>query len=103
MHNQKSTRVRPRKRAFQLGVHGNFRVQHLGDRTPRFRIRGRLLESGIIRVGQNCAFISLVQFLESDRIRVRVADGTPFTKPEVDDPYVVQGVLDEETNEEMHR
>jgi hypothetical protein len=42
-----------------------------------------------------------VQFLDGDRIRVRVADGTPFSKPGENDPYVVQGVLDDEANRAM--
>jgi hypothetical protein len=42
-----------------------------------------------------------VQFLDGDRIRVRVADGSPFEKPHDGDPYVSQGVLDEEMNREV--
>jgi hypothetical protein len=42
-----------------------------------------------------------VVFLEGDRIRVKVADGTPIELPAKDDPYVVQGVLDEEANRAM--
>jgi hypothetical protein len=44
-----------------------------------------------------------VQFLEGDRIRVRVDDDTPLTKPLADDAYIAQGSLDEKANKEMHQ
>ena len=36
-----------------------------------------------------------VQFLDNDRIRVRVDDGNPLEMPAKDDPYIAQGVLDD--------
>lgn len=42
-----------------------------------------------------------VQFLDGDRIRVRVADGNPIEKPSERDPYIAQGVLDAEANQAM--
>jgi hypothetical protein len=42
-----------------------------------------------------------VQFLDGDRIRVRVDDDTPLSKPGENDPYIVQGVLDDEANRAM--
>ena len=44
-----------------------------------------------------------VQFLEGDRIRVRVDDDTPLTKPSANDPYIAQGTLDEKANKEMNQ
>jgi hypothetical protein len=43
-----------------------------------------------------------VQFLDGDRIRVRVADDSSMNKPNADGAYIAQGVLDEEANKEMH-
>ncbi|HIH2750378.1 DUF3304 domain-containing protein [Burkholderia aenigmatica] len=43
----------------------------------------------------------VVQFLEDDRIRVRVDDGSSLDKPASNDPYVVQGVLDATANAQM--
>ncbi|WP_334065990.1 DUF3304 domain-containing protein [Burkholderia cepacia] len=40
----------------------------------------------------------VVQFLEDDRIRVRVDDGSSLDKPASNDLYVVQGVLDAKAN-----
>lgn len=40
----------------------------------------------------------VVQFLEDDRIRVRVDDGSPLDKPASNDPYIVQGQLDPKAN-----
>jgi hypothetical protein len=42
-----------------------------------------------------------VQFLDGDRIRVRVDDGNPIEKPSERDPYIAQGVLDAEANQAM--
>ena len=42
-----------------------------------------------------------VQFLDGDRIRVRVDDGSPLNMPHSDDPYISQGVLDDEANRAM--
>jgi hypothetical protein len=44
-----------------------------------------------------------VQFLEGDRIRVRVDDDNPLNMPLADDAYITQGVLDEKANKEMHQ
>ncbi|VWD49737.1 hypothetical protein BLA39750_06038 [Burkholderia lata] len=43
----------------------------------------------------------VVQFLDDDRIRVRVDDGSSLHKPLSNDPYVVQGVLDATANAQM--
>ncbi|SHK91667.1 DUF3304 domain-containing protein [Paraburkholderia terricola] len=42
-----------------------------------------------------------VQFLDGDRIRVRVDDGSPLEKPSEHDPYIAQGVLDDDANKAM--
>ena len=42
-----------------------------------------------------------VQFLDGDRIRVRVDDGSPLGMPSENDPYIAQGVLDDEANNAM--
>ncbi|WP_321909384.1 DUF3304 domain-containing protein [Burkholderia cepacia] len=44
----------------------------------------------------------VVQFLEDDRIRVRVDDGSSLDKPVSNDLYVVQGVLDAKANAQTH-
>ncbi|WP_321818523.1 MULTISPECIES: DUF3304 domain-containing protein [unclassified Paraburkholderia] len=43
----------------------------------------------------------IVQFLDGDRIRVRVDDGGPLDKPANNDPYIVQGVLAAQANAQM--
>lgn len=43
----------------------------------------------------------IVQFLENDRVRVRVDDGSPLDKPVSNDPYTVQGELDVQANAQM--
>ncbi|WP_321817022.1 MULTISPECIES: DUF3304 domain-containing protein [unclassified Paraburkholderia] len=43
----------------------------------------------------------IVQFLEDDRVRVRVDDGSPLDKPARSDRYIVQGVLDAKANAQM--
>src|SRR5579863_3586129 len=42
-----------------------------------------------------------VQFLDNDRIRVRVDDGNPLEMPAKDDPYIAQGGMDDEANQAM--
>jgi hypothetical protein len=44
-----------------------------------------------------------VQFLAGDRIRVRVDDGSTLGKPNDDDPYIVQGVLDQNMTKETQQ
>jgi hypothetical protein len=44
-----------------------------------------------------------VYFLEGDRIKVEVGDGIDHGKPRFDDPYVAQGVLDNQLNKEAQR
>jgi len=44
-----------------------------------------------------------VYFLEGDRIKVEVGDGIDHGKPLPNDPYVAQGVLDDQLNKKMQR
>ncbi|WP_052391681.1 DUF3304 domain-containing protein [Paraburkholderia bannensis] len=43
----------------------------------------------------------IVQFLDDDRVRVRVDDGSPLEKPAPNDPYIASGVLDAQANAQM--